>query len=204
MKLFEKNCNINELSPPSSSYEPIITPSTNNLPKLKAPVNLSLPPNPANNQPAVKSKIIAGLHKLVIKKVSDKEDSLDVVSDEDSLFGEKTEGFTDEEESFSSDIFDDANHESNSDYSDTMSIQSSNDNVTGDCINKKKFVDFLKGATFCENCFCKQVHDIKYNLQLIFIRWCGLIQRRTFSHVQSSKIVEHLVHLCKYCHNFVT
>ena len=99
-------------------------------------------------------------------------------------------------------IFDDADNESNSDYSDTMSIQSSDDNVTGDCIDKNKFVDVLKGATFCENCFCKQVHDTKYKLELIPIRQCNLIQRKTFSQVKTSKTDENLVHLCKECHRF--
>ena len=108
-----------------------------------------------------------GLPKVVVKKISDETDSLDVVSDEDSLFEEETEDFIDEEESFNLDIFSDEDHESDSDYSDAMSIQSSDDNVTGDCVDKNKFVDFLKGATVCEKCFCKQLHDTKYKLKLI-------------------------------------
>ena len=77
---------------------------------MKDPVNLSLPPNTASNQLTIKSKVVDGLPKLVVEKVSDKEDSLDVVFDEYSLFEEETEDSIDEEESFNSDIFDNADH----------------------------------------------------------------------------------------------
>ena len=50
----------------------------------------------------------------------------------------------------------------------------------------------------------EQVYDIKYRLEFIAIRRCGLIQRRTFLFLKTSKIDENLVCLCKECHSFLT
>ena len=60
---------------------------------------------------------------------------MDKVSNEASLFEEKTEDFIDKEESLNLDTFDNADDESDSNYSDAISIQSSNGNDTGDYID---------------------------------------------------------------------
>ena len=84
-----------------------------------------------------------------------------VLDEEESYSGEEVEEFSEEEDDFGSDIYDDADHDSDSDYSDTISVHSTREDVHEHCDNRDESSNCIEEEIYCENCFREQVHDIK-------------------------------------------
>ena len=114
--------------------------------------------------------IVDSLSEVVVEEESDDKDIPEVflngegnyfTDEEDSYSREEVEEFSDEdddlnsdEDDFNSDIYDDADHDSNSDYSDIISIHSNSEKKTESC---NESLDSFEEATYCENCFREQV-----------------------------------------------
>ena len=76
-----------------------------------------------------------------------------VLDEEESYSGEEVEEFSEEENDLDSDIYDDADHDNDSDYSDTISVHFTREDVTEHYDNRDETSNCIVEDTYCENCF---------------------------------------------------